>query len=66
MKVILYTIHCPQCVVLEKKLKAKNIVYEEITDQNIMRKKGFLSSPILEVDGVIMQFEEANNWVNNI
>ena len=32
MKIILYSTHCPRCNVLEKKLKTKNISYEEIND----------------------------------
>lgn len=64
MKVILYTTHCPKCSVLEKKLAAKNISYTEITDIDVMTNKGFYAVPILEVDGTIMDFKEANTWVN--
>ena len=64
MKVILYTTHCPKCSVLEKKLAAKNISYTEVTDVEIMTKKGFDAVPILEVDGTVMDFKEANTWVN--
>ena len=66
MKVILYSTHCPRCIVLEKKLKAKNIVYEEINDIKTMEEKGFVNVPILEVDSVYMDFKEANNWINNV
>ena len=41
MSVILYTTHCPKCLVLEKKLASKNIEFEEITDNELMLKKGF-------------------------
>ena len=64
MSVTLYTTHCPKCKVLEKKLNSKNINYNEVTDTNIMIAKGFTSTPMLEVDGTIMDFEEANKWVN--
>lgn len=64
MKVILYSTHCPQCNVLEKKLNQNHIAYEEVNDVNVMRKKGFLSAPMLEVDGEIMDFKTANNWIN--
>lgn len=64
MKVILYTTHCPKCMVLEKKLKSKNIEYTENTDTDLMISKGFLSTPILEVDGNIMDFKAANTWIN--
>ena len=32
MSIILYTTHCPKCLVLEKKLASKNIEFEETTD----------------------------------
>lgn len=64
MSVTLYTTHCPKCKVLEKKLNNKNINYNEVTDTNIMISKGFTSTPMLEVDGTIMDFSEANKWVN--
>lgn len=64
MKVILYTTHCSKCMVLEKKLKSKNIEYTENTDTDLMISKGFLSTPMLEVDGNIMDFKAANTWIN--
>lgn len=65
MQVILYTTHCPQCKVLETKLKNKDISYTEVTDVNIMRQKGFMSVPYLEVDSQVFSFSEAVTWVNN-
>lgn len=64
MKVILYSTHCPRCNVLEKKLKQKNIPYEEVNDIAIMEEKGYLSVPVLEVDDVSMDFRTANDWIN--
>ena len=61
MRVTLYTTHCPKCKVLEKKLNSKNINYNEVTDTNIMISKGFTSTPMLEVDGTIMDFSQANS-----
>lgn len=66
MKVILYTTHCPKCKVLTAKLKAKGVDYEEVTDVDVMRDKGFMSAPMLEVDGKIMTFVEAIKWVNEV
>ena len=65
MNVILYSNHCPKCNVLEKKLKGKNIEYEEVNDVEIMKKKGYLMLPVLEINGESMDFKEANDWVNN-
>lgn len=65
MTVTLYSTHCPKCNVLEKKLKQKNISYEEVNDIEIMKDKGYLSVPILEVNGVSMDFKTASDWINN-
>ena len=64
MDVILYTTKCPKCNVLEAKLKNKNISYLAVSDIEIMKEKGFMQAPVLEVDGVTMDFVIANNWIN--
>ena len=64
MKVVLYSTHCPKCNVLEKKLKKKNISYEEINNIEVMKEKGYLTVPILEVDGTSMDFKTASDWIN--
>ena len=64
MSVVLFSTHCPRCNVLEKKLQQKNISYEEVNDVDIMEEKGYLSVPVLEVDGEIMNFAAANTWIN--
>lgn len=66
MKVFLYSTHCPRCNVLEKKLQQKNISYEEINDVEIMKKKGYLSVPVLEVDDKSMNFKQAVDWINTL
>lgn len=66
MKLILYTTFCPKCKVLEKKLAEKNLVYETITDVDIMTEKGFQTVPMLEVDGEVMDFSKAAEWVNKL
>lgn len=63
MEVILYSNHCPQCKVLETKLKQKGVEYREINDIDLMLEKGFKSMPMLEVDGVIMNFIQSNTWI---
>lgn len=54
------------CNVLEKKLIHKDIAFDEINDVEVMRSKGFLSAPMLEVDGNIMNFKEAIDWINSL
>lgn len=65
MTVTLFTTHCPKCKVIEKKLAQKNIEYKMVEDINIMKEKGFKSLPMLEVDGQVFNFVEANKWVTN-
>ena len=62
--IILYSTNCPKCKVLEQKLKSKNIEYIEFTDVDKMIEMGFSVMPMLEVDGVIMDFGTANKWIN--
>lgn len=66
MKIILFSTKCPKCNVLEKKLKQKNISYEEVNDIEIMKEKGYLSVPVLEIDGVSMDFKTAFNYVESL
>lgn len=66
MTVILYSTHCPKCNVLEKKLKQKNVSYEEVNDIEEMKEKGYLSVPVLEVDGTSMDFKTAFNYVESL
>lgn len=64
MRITLFTIDCPKCKILEKKLSRANIEYEVCKDTEIMISKGFNSMPVLDVDGQIMGFGEAVKWVN--
>ena len=63
--ITLYTTHCPKCRVLEAKLAQKGIEYQENTDIDYMSSLGIMSVPVLEVDGELLDFTTANNWINN-
>jgi len=65
MNITLYTTHCPKCKVLETKLQQRGLEYETIEDENIMVEKGFLSAPMLEIDGEVFDFSGAINWLKN-
>lgn len=62
--VILYSTGCPRCNVLVQKLDSKNIEYTVVNDIDIMTEKGIETVPVLEVDGQLMQFKKATDWVN--
>lgn len=65
MGIVLYSTHCPKCKILETKLKQKSIEYTEVNDVDLMLEKGFTTIPMLEVDGEVMDFKKANDWINN-
>ena len=60
----LYSIDCPKCIVLEKKLDKANIKYDICKDTKEISFKGMSVMPVLEVDGTRMDFKEAIKWVN--
>lgn len=64
--IILYSTHCPKCNILEKKLKDKNIHYEEINDVDDMLNKGITEVPILYINGENYSFGEAVKYINSI
>lgn len=61
--ITLYSTHCPKCNVLKAKLDQAGINYFEENDVKKMTKKGFLSAPMLEVDGNVMNFKESMEWI---
>ena len=65
-KVILYTTGCPKCNVLEAKLDSAGVAYTKETDVSQLIKKGFVAAPVLEVDGEMMDFEHAVEWVATV
>lgn len=57
--IVLYTIDCPKCKVLENLLKKNQVEYESVRDMNLMKEKGFRECPKLEVNGELYGFSEA-------
>lgn len=64
MQIILYSTGCPKCKVLVAKLNAKNIKYNTVSDVGIIISKGISTVPVLEVNGTIMDFKTAVEWIN--
>lgn len=65
MEVVLYSTGCPQCKVLKRKLDDAGIEYKTVSDIEEMELLGFTSAPMLNVDGKIMNFIEANKWLKS-
>ncbi len=66
MEIILYTNHCPRCNVLKKKLEQKNIKYSEVTSVDDMLSLGIKTVPILSLNGELMDFTKAIQWINQL
>lgn len=64
MEIILYTTGCPKCEVLKKKLDDKSIAYNTVTSVKEMMLKGIMQAPMMELDGELMDFVAANEWIN--
>ena len=64
-KVILYSNNCPRCKILKKKLDDNKINYEIIDNVDTMIEKGLSTVPVLEINGRMLDFKEAVEWVNN-
>lgn len=61
----LLTTHCPRCSVLQKKLDAAGIKYEEITDIEVIQSYGIDFVPALVLEDRILDFTAAVRWVND-
>lgn len=60
----LFSTGCPKCTILKKKMSQKSIEYTEVNDIQQMLDMGLKSVPWLEVDGQMMNFDQANKWIN--
>lgn len=61
---ILYTIGCPKCIILEKLMEKKQVKFDICEDVGIMENKGIMSVPVLEVDGELLHYNEAVKYIN--
>lgn len=62
----MYTIECPKCMVLEKKLIAKGIEFTKVMDTKVFEELGIDLFPMLEVNGELLDFSNAIKYINNI
>lgn len=63
--IVLYTTHCPVCLMLEQKLKDKNIKFKEETNVEEIKKLGFKTVPILKVDNNYFKTLDAIKYLEN-
>lgn len=62
--ITLYSTGCPKCKVLKKKLDEKGIKYTVNLSVEEMMAIGITQVPVLCVDGRLLQFKQAVDWVN--
>lgn len=60
---ILYSTNCPKCQVLAKKLDMANIKYTVNNNVQEMLDKGLTMTPYLEVNGELLDFKMAIQWL---
>lgn len=61
-----YTIECPACMVLEKKLIAKGVVFTKIDDMETLQSLDIEQFPVLEVNNELLSYSKAVKWVNGL
>ena len=64
MEIILYSTNCLKCKILEKKLTEKNIKFTKNNNVVDMTELGIDQVPVLSIDGKLLEFVEANKWIN--
>ena len=63
-KIILYTTStCHRCHAVKQILQANNVEYEEVTDINIMRDRGFIEVPMMDVDEKTLDYGDISAWL---
>lgn len=60
----IYSTGCPKCKILKAKMEQKGLKYEECQDVSRMEELGIRSVPVLEVDGKLLTFVEAVQYIN--
>lgn len=60
----LYSNDCPRCKVLKQKMDDKGIEYSLESAIDTMISLGIKEVPILDVDGTLLDFVRANDWIN--
>lgn len=64
MSILLYSTDCPKCKILKKKLNEKKISYTENNSVDEMIALGITQVPIINIDGVFLDFIPAIEWIN--
>ena len=63
--ITLYTTGCPRCKVLEIKLTQAGLKFGVVNDPKKIIEMGFVTAPVMTVDGKPFGFKEAINYLND-
>lgn len=63
-KIILYSTGCPKCRVLKSKLTGRGVQFEENESVETMESMGIAEVPVLFVNGELLDFGKAIQWIN--
>ena len=64
MEIIFYSTNRTKCKILEKKLAEKNIKFTKNNNVVEMAELGIDQVPVLSINGSLLNFVEANKWIN--
>lgn len=65
-EIILYSTGCIQCLMIEKKMKEKEIDFQVDSNKNTMAKLGINKVPVLRIDDVLItDILTINKTINN-
>ena len=56
---------CKRCMILKEKLDNADVQYDLVTDRSEMERNGIDGVPVLEVDGVMHNYQRAVKLINN-
>ena len=63
-KLILYSTEaCHRCKAIKRILQVNNVEYDEVTDIEIMKNKGFREVPMMEIDEKILDYSSISAWL---
>lgn len=69
MSIELFSTNCPKCKILEAKLREKKVLFQLFEGERAIesiQERGFMTAPLLCVDGENMEFGQAIKWVNGL
>lgn len=64
--IVIYSTGCPACKFLEQRLKDKHINFTINNDEEIMKQKGIVSVPVMEVGDELLNYKQSLEWVDKV